>query len=320
MAETAGLLELTVGAEGAGARLDQFLVQHAPELTRSRLKQLIDEGEVQVNGAEAKPARKLKAGDRVRLLVPAPRPTRAMAEDLAFTVLYEDRELLALDKPAGMVVHPAAGHFSGTLVNALLHRVKDLQGIGGELRPGLVHRLDRETSGCMVVAKSEPALNALQASFKRREVEKRYLAIVHGAPPPSGTWDTAYGRHARDRKRFTSKLGEGKRAVTHWQVLERFDGAALVQVRLETGRTHQVRVHFADHGFPLLHDAVYGGTKREAKLGPGALAQAATAIGRQALHAAELEFPHPSTGERIRVRAELPADYAAALSLLRAGR
>jgi 23S rRNA pseudouridine1911/1915/1917 synthase len=182
-----GPLELGVEARSAGVRLDQFLVQHAPQLTRS----LIDDGQVQVNGAVAKPARKLREGDRVRLQVPAPRPTRAEAEDLPFTVLYEDRELLALDKPAGMVVHPAAGHFTGTLVNALLHRVKDLQGIGGELRPGLVHRLDRETSGCMVVAKSEVALTGLQASFKRREVEKRYLAIVHGAPPPAGSWVTA---------------------------------------------------------------------------------------------------------------------------------
>ena len=309
-------LELHVDADAAGSRLDQFLAARASDLTRSRIKQLIDDAQVHVNGAPAKPARKLRAGDTVVLQVPAPVPTRAQAEDLPFTVLYEDAALIALDKPAGMVVHPAAGHFTGTLVNALLHRVKDLQGIGGELRPGLVHRLDRETSGCMVVAKTEPALAALQAAFKRREVEKRYLALVHGEPPASGTWDTAYGRHARDRKRFTSRVSEGKRAVTHWKVRERFPGAASCEVTLETGRTHQIRVHMSDHGFPLLHDAVYGGTKREAKL-EGAVKQAALAIGRQALHAAELEFPHPLTGKRIQVEAPLPDDFSRALSLLR---
>ena len=312
-----GPLALTVDADAAGSRLDQFLVAHAKELTRSRLKQLIDDAQVLVNGAPAKPARKLKAGDAVVLNVPAPRPTRAEAEDLPFEVLYEDADLLALCKPAGMVVHPASGNYSGTLVNALLHKVKDLQGIGGELRPGLVHRLDRETSGCMVVAKNEPTLNALQASFKKRDVDKRYIAICHGAPPPTGTWDTAYGRHLRDRKRFTSKLSAGKRAVTHWTVTERFDGASLAEVKLETGRTHQIRVHFSDHGFPLLHDGLYGGTKREAKLPPGRLRDAAEAIGRQALHAAVLEFPHPRTGKRIRVTAELPDDFQRALTLLR---
>ena len=308
-----------VGPERSGARLDQFLAARAPELTRSRLKQLIDEGQVQVNGAPAKPARKLRGGDRVVLQVPPPRPTRAEAEDLPFGVLRDEPTFIAVDKPAGMVVHPAGGVFTGTLVNALLHRVTDLQGIGGELRPGLVHRLDKDTSGCMVVAKTEPALQALQAAFKRRDVHKRYLALVHGQPPDAGTWDTAYGRHARDRKRFTSRVGEGKRAVTHWRVLRRFEQACLVEVQLETGRTHQIRVHFADHGFPLLHDAAYGGTKREAKLDPGAAVEAALAIGRQALHAAALTFPHPVTGEPVRVEAPLPADFARALSRLESG-
>ena len=302
----------------AGTRLDQFLAARATELTRSRVKQLIEEGAVQVNGAAAKPARKLKAGDRVVVEVPPPRPTRAEAEDLPFDVLYEDSDLLALSKPAGMVVHPAAGNFTGTLVNALLHRVKDLQGIGGELRPGLVHRLDRETSGCMVVAKNEPSLAALQAAFKRRDVEKRYVAICHGAPPASGRWDTAYARHARDRKRFTSKVTEGKRAATRWTVAERFEGASRVDIQLETGRTHQIRVHFSDHGHPLLHDALYGGTKLEARLPPGRVREAAEAVGRQALHAMELEFPHPSTGKRVRVEAPLPEDFEAALRILRA--
>jgi 23S rRNA pseudouridine1911/1915/1917 synthase len=272
---------------------------------------------VRVNGALAKPARKLRAGDQVELQVPKPRPTRAEPEDLHFDVLYQDSDLVALCKPAGMVVHPAAGNFTGTLVNALLHHVKDLQGIGGELRPGLVHRLDRETSGCMVVAKTEAALTSLQAAFKRRDVEKHYLAICHGLPPESGQWDTAYARHPRDRKRFTSRVAEGKRAVTGWKVTERFEGASLLDIELQTGRTHQIRVHFSDHGYPLLHDTLYGATAREAKLPPGKLRDAAEAIGRQALHAMTLEFPHPRTGKRLRVEAPLPEDFQAALRLLR---
>jgi 23S rRNA pseudouridine1911/1915/1917 synthase len=311
--------EFQVSSDSNGVRLDQFLVANKPDLTRSRLKGLIDSGEVEVNGAAAKPARKLKSGDRVTLRLPPPRPATPQPEDLPFDVLYEDENLVALNKPAGLVVHPAAGVHSGTLVNALLFRIKDLQGIGGEIRPGLVHRLDRDTSGCMVVAKSEAALNGLQAAFKRRDVEKRYIAIVHGTPEAKGTFDTAYGRHPRDRKRFSSKVREGKRAITHFQVLERFKpGASLMDIKLETGRTHQIRVHFSDAGHPLLHDKMYGGTKLESKLDEGdVLIEASAAMGRQALHARVLEFPHPLESKRVRVEAPIPDDFEAALSVLR---
>jgi 23S rRNA pseudouridine1911/1915/1917 synthase len=235
-------------------------------------------------------------------------------EDLRLPVLYQDDDLLVIDKPAGVAVHPGAGIHSGTVVHGLLHQVRGLAGIGGELRPGIVHRLDKETSGCLVVAKTDPALRGLQAEFKSRRVQKRYLAIVHGEPPDEGEFDTLHGRHPVDRKRFSSRVREGRRAVTRFRVLARGGGAALVEAELLTGRTHQIRAHFADAGFPLLGDALYGGRRREARLRPDAPARrAAAAIGRHALHAASLGFTHPITGVSVRCDAPLPGDFLAAL-------
>jgi 23S rRNA pseudouridine1911/1915/1917 synthase len=215
-----------------------------------------------------------------------------------------------------MVVHPAAGHARGTLVNALLHQVKDLGGIGGELRPGVVHRLDKDTSGCLVVAKNDQALSALQAAFKGREVKKTYLALVHGIPERAeGRIETPYGRHPVHRKRFTGRVKSGKPAATVYRVCERFDGAALLEVDLLTGRTHQVRVHLSEMGHPLLCDALYG-RARKAK---GALAEAQQALNRQALHAWKLAFAHPRTGRRLSFEAPLPSDFSRALELLREG-
>jgi 23S rRNA pseudouridine1911/1915/1917 synthase len=211
------------------------------------------------------------------------------------------------------VVHPGAGHASGTLVNALLHRVKDLAGVGGELRPGIVHRLDKDTTGCLVVAKHEKALVALQKAFKTRAVEKTYLALVHGKPKAEARLETLYGRHPVHRQRFTGKVKEGKPALTVYRVLEQFDGAALVEVELHTGRTHQIRVHLAEAGHPLLGDTVYG-AGRKAK---GLVAEAQEALGRQALHAWKLVLPHPRTGKALHLEAPLPEDFTAALALLR---
>ncbi len=310
--------EWVVESSSAGLRLDVFLAEKQSDLTRSRLKSLIEAGDVAVNGRAPKASYKLKSGDRVGLTVPPVRPARPEAEDLPFGILYEDADLVVVNKPPGLVVHPAAGVDRGTLVNALLFHIKDLQGIGGEMRPGLVHRLDRDTSGAMVVAKTDAALASLQAAFKRRDVEKQYVAIVHGKPPDRGTFDTAYGRHPKDRKRFSSKVKEGKQAVTHFAVRRRWPGFAEVEVRLETGRTHQIRVHFSDAGFPLLHDSAYGGTKREEKLDDPLVSAASSAMGRQALHAQVLAFPHPTTGRVLRIEAPLPADFRAALTALEA--
>jgi 23S rRNA pseudouridine1911/1915/1917 synthase len=266
-----------------------------------------------VGGKPAKTAQRLRGGEEVRLSVPAAVPVQTEAEDLPLRLLHQDRDLVVIDKAAGMVVHPAAGNWSGTVVNALLHRVRDLGGVGGELRPGIVHRLDKDTSGCLVVAKNEAALAALQRSFKAREVDKRYLALVLGSPKASGEMDTFFGRHPKDRKRFTGKLLEGKRALTRYRVLEQLADAALVEVELLTGRTHQIRVHFAEAGHPLLGDATYGG-RRQPK---GKAALALEVIGRQALHAWRLGFAHPRTGKPLSFEAPLPEDFQRGLDLLR---
>ncbi|HKC61577.1 MAG TPA: RluA family pseudouridine synthase [Myxococcales bacterium] len=298
-------------------RLDRLLAARLPELSRARLQQLIAEGAVRVGGAAAKASLRPRAGAEIEVRVPEPRPAELLPEDLRLPVLYQDDDLVVIDKPAGLAVHPGAGIASGTVVHGLLHQVRGLAGIGGELRPGIVHRLDKETSGCLAVAKTEAALRGLQAEFKSRRVEKRYLAIVHGSPADSGEFDTLHGRHPADRKRFSSKVREGRRAVTRWRVLGRGSGASLVQVELLTGRTHQIRAHFADAGFPLLADALYGGRKREARLQPDApLRRASAAIGRQALHAAVLGFQHPRTGAPVRCEAPLPRDFRAALAEL----
>jgi 23S rRNA pseudouridine1911/1915/1917 synthase len=303
-----------VPAEARGERLDAHLARALPDLSRSRLQSLLESGDVLVDGRARKTSHRLSGGERVVVRLPPPVPVETLAEDLPLQVLHEDADLVVLDKAAGMVVHPGAGHASGTLVNALLHRVADLKGVGGELRPGIVHRLDKDTSGCLVVAKHERALGALQAAFKSRVVGKTYLALVHGHPPPTLSLDTFYGRHPVHRQKFTGRLKEGKRAQTSVQTRELFaDGAALVEVELLTGRTHQIRVHLSEAGHPLLCDALYG-AGRKAK---GAVAAAQEALGRQALHAWRLSFPHPGSGEPLAFEAPLPADLTRALALLR---
>jgi 23S rRNA pseudouridine1911/1915/1917 synthase len=294
-----------VGPEDAGARLDQYLVAREKDLSRARLQQLIEQGHVTVDGRPAaKSGVRLKAGQQVALEVPAPEPVALVPQAMGLKVLYEDAALVVIDKPAGIAVHPGAGVKSATLVHGLLHQIEGLAGIGGELRPGIVHRLDKDTSGCLVVAKSEVALRALQAAFKARTVEKVYLALVHGAPPETGTLDTFHGRHPTDRKRFSTKVADGRRAITKWRVLarsgpdvaKRSGGAqvSLVSIELMTGRTHQIRAHFSDAGFPLVADSLYGGTRREAKLPDGSpIKRAAAALGRQWLHARTLAFAHP---------------------------
>ena len=308
---------LTAPAELAGLRLDVALTRLAPDLSRARVQRLLDEGHVRLGGRAAKPATRLRGGEEVVLTLPDPEPSGLVAQDLPLQVLFEDGDLLVLDKAPGMVVHPARGTPHSTVVNALLHRFG--QASAPCERLGLVHRLDKDTSGCLVVAKTEASLSALQAAFKRREVEKTYLALCHGRLAPEGRLDTPYGRHPGDRTRYTSRLREGtRRAVTAWRVREAFAGATLAEVALHTGRTHQIRVHLADQGHPLLADAAYGGRKREARLPPGdPVRRAAEAIGRQALHAWRLAFAHPRTGAPVRFEAPPPADFAAALAILR---
>lgn len=287
-------------------RLDHFLAGCDLPLTRSQLRRLIDEGDVTVRGLPVtKPGHKLRPGDEIAVSLHPPREARAVAQDIALTVVHEDRHLIVIDKPPGLVVHPAPGHPDGTLVNALLAHCTDLSGVGGELRPGIVHRLDKDTSGVMVAAKDDATHVALTDMFERHDLVREYLAVV--SPPPrdaSGTFSTLHGRHPTDRKRFSSKVVRGKPAITHYRVEERLGAVAvLVRCRLETGRTHQIRVHFADHGSPVVGDQVYGRRPRGQ-----VLAEPAAALGRQALHAAVLSFVHPITGEALRFETEPPAD------------
>ena len=281
------------------------------ELSRAQVQRLIDGGRVAVAGEVAtKAGARVRPGDAITVRVPPPEPLEVLPEPIPLVVLYEDAELIVIDKPAGLVVHPAAGHASGTLVNALLHHCKDLSGIGGVARPGIVHRLDKDTTGVMVATKSDRAHAGLAAQFAEKSaMERAYLGITVPAPTGErGTWNTPYGRHPVDRKKFTSKTG-AKVAITNWAVEERLRGAAVLRFELLTGRTHQIRVHCADHGTPLLDDPVYG----RARI-------AGISLGRQALHAHTLAFDHPVTGARMRFEAPLPADLRQALTVLRGQR
>jgi 23S rRNA pseudouridine1911/1915/1917 synthase len=289
-----------------------------PDLTRARVKRLLEDGRVLLDGRPAKAAARLRGGERIAVEIPDPEPSGLVAQDLPLAVLHEDRDLLVLDKRAGMVVHPARGTPHSTVVNALLHRLGDGGRAGDRL--GLVHRLDKDTSGCLVVARTEGALADLQAQFQGRTVEKTYLALVHGRAPDEGRLETPYGRHPRDRTRYTGRSGS-RQAVTAWRVRERFGGrATLLEVELHTGRTHQIRVHLSEAGHPIVADATYGGTRREARLPPGdPLRAAALALGRQALHAWRLSFRHPRSKRLRRFEAPVPADLARAIDLLRGG-
>jgi 23S rRNA pseudouridine1911/1915/1917 synthase len=298
----------------AGQRLDAFLAGAIAEVSRSQLSRHVAEGAVTVNGSLSAPSRKVRGGDVIVWTPPPVVPAEIAAEEIPLAIVHEDRWLVVVDKPAGLVVHPAAGHAGGTLVNALLAHCRDLRGIGGELRPGIVHRIDKDTSGLLVVAKDDATMNALGAAFKAHDIERVYEAFVVGKPPGAGgRIDTMYGRDPKDRKKFSSRVRVGKRAVTNWKVVERLGGAARVEARLETGRTHQVRVHLSALGCPLLGDRTYGRTPREPALRP-----VAEALGRQALHARVLGFVHPGTGKPVSFSSELPADMARALAALRA--
>jgi 23S rRNA pseudouridine1911/1915/1917 synthase len=311
---------LKADAAHAGMRLDAFVAASVPELSRSQVKRLIEEGRVQVNGAPAKAARAVAAGDRVAAEVPPPVAPSAAPEAIPLDVLYEDRDVIVVNKPAGMVVHPAAGHPGGTLVNALLAHCGDLSGIGGELRAGIVHRLDRGTSGCIVSAKNDLAHRALAAQFKARTVTKIYLALVFGLMRAErGQFDQPIGRSKSDRKRMSAKTSKGRVSLTEWRVAERV-GKELswLEIRLRTGRMHQIRVHFAEAGYPLVGDPVYGGAKRARRLSPGPVRDAAERFPRPALHAWKLAIDHPRTGERMEFIAPLPQDIAQLLEDLKA--
>ena len=312
MAGGKNLIETITGTIQYAGRLDKALAE-ATELSRERVKALISEGKVTLDGEVAtSPKAKAEAGLSFSIHLPPPSDPQAIPQDIPIVVTYEDEHLIVVDKPAGMVVHPAAGNPDGTLVNALLHHCAvngggQLSGIGGVARPGIVHRIDKDTSGLLVVAKSDAAHEGLARQFADHSLERAYLAVCGGHPaPPSGTVNARLGRSDRDRKKMAvldDDSKRGKHAVTHYRTLERLDHCALIECRLETGRTHQVRVHLASIGHALLGDPVYGRT-------PSAIRPILKALdfNRQALHAARLGFIHPVTGNRLSFSSELPGD------------
>jgi 23S rRNA pseudouridine1911/1915/1917 synthase len=310
-----------VGPADAGIRLDRFLQAQAPDLSRTRLQALILAGRVHVTGGQPRASHRLRAGARVVIEVPAPEPVALVPEAIPLDVVYEDTDLLVVDKPTGLVVHPGAGHRTGTLVHALLaHCGATLSGVGGVRRPGIVHRLDRGTSGLLVVAKTDAAHHALAGQLKARTVERRYLALVHGRlPHAAGVVETAIGRDPRDRLRMAVRpAGAGRPALTRYRVLERFARPAplvLLEVTLGTGRTHQIRVHLAHLGAPVVGDRTY--RRRGAAASDAELAARVAGLGGQALHAAVLGFTHPSTGARLRFEVPAPPAFAALLEWLR---
>ncbi|MCG6920058.1 MAG: RluA family pseudouridine synthase [Acidobacteria bacterium] len=308
---------LITDAEGSGLRLDVWLARRLPSLSRARLQALIGEGLVLVDGAASRPAERLRPGQTVDVRVPPPEPATPEPEDIPLSIVHEDADLLVVDKPAGIVVHPGAGARTGTLVNALLRHIRDLSGIGGILRPGIVHRLDRGTSGLLVVAKNDQTHRALVAQFSSRRVEKEYLALVHGAPRArKGEIVAAIGRHPVDRKKMTVNPPRAREARSTWDLEEAFDGASLLRVRIHTGRTHQIRVHLASIGHPVVGDATYGGTRTPSSR-RAAARDILRSLERPALHAARLAFTHPSRGERVEFVAPLPADIRSVLERLR---
>lgn len=291
-----GLQRLTVSPEEAGVRIDKYLAEQLPDITRSYLQKLLKDGSVQMNGKPVKTSTKTAAGAVIELTIPEPEEPEILPEDIPLDILYEDSDVILINKPKDMVVHPAAGHYTGTLVNALMYHCKgDLSGINGVLRPGIVHRIDKDTTGVLIVCKNDKAHNALAEQLKEHSITRKYRAIVCGnLKEDEGTVDAPLGRHPQDRKKMAIVRTGGKRAVTHYRVLERFGNYTYIECQLETGRTHQIRVHMASLGHPLLGDEVYGRVKSPFKLEG------------QTLHAMVLGFIHPTTGEYMEFEAPLP--------------
>jgi 23S rRNA pseudouridine1911/1915/1917 synthase len=312
MPETFPIL-VSVVAEDAGKRLDQFLATRLDSVSRARVQEMITAGKVLVNDAPAKSSLKLRGGERVSVLGEAQRaPLKAIAEEIPLDIVYEDDDLAVINKPAGMMVHAGAGASEdarnrGTLVNALLHHLQSLSGVGGELRPGIVHRLDKETSGLILVAKNDESHRKLSAQFAAREVKKKYVALVHGwVKKDSGTLSQGISRDPVRRMKMTTRIEGGRTAVTHYRVVRRLDTKygkfTLLDVKIDTGRTHQIRVHVSTMGHPIVGDTTYGAPKQVRGK------NAVTVLSRNFLHAAELEFKHPRTGETVSLKSELPKE------------
>lgn len=316
---TSKVFNLSINTQDAGKRLDAILTELLKEHSRSQIKRWIDGGNVRVGGKAKKTSYKVKAADEIIIEIPPLEELTAEPQNIPIDIVYEDSDLVVVNKSADMVVHPAAGNPDGTMVNALLYHCKDLSGIGGVLRPGIVHRLDKGTSGLIVVAKNDMAHEGLSAQFKNRKVEKIYDAIIYGVPKTKkGTIDMEIGRHPTDRKKMSTKTRSGKRAVTDWELIESFDKhLSLVKIKLITGRTHQIRVHFSARGMPLVGDATYGGKKVIKRLPVGKWHDVVGKIARPMLHAGSITFEHPRSGKRMKFRVDPPADFVDLMEELR---
>lgn len=299
--------EFIVPKETSGPRIDHFLSESRPDLSRSFLQKLLKSGLVDVNGKAVKSSFRVTPGDKISLEVPEAVEAEIVAEDMPLNILYEDGDVILIDKPKGMVVHPAAGHYGGTLVNGLMHHCRgQLSGINGVMRPGIVHRIDMDTTGVLIACKNDIAHNSISEQLKIHSITRKYDAIVFGSlPDEEGTIRAPIGRHPTDRKKMSTISKNGKEATTHYRVLERFNGYTYVECRLETGRTHQIRVHMASMGYPLLGDMVYGPAKQPFRLQG------------QTLHAGVLGFVHPRTGEYMEFTAPLPDYFVELLHKLR---
>lgn len=305
-------ITLEAGADDRGKRLDWFLHERLPEYSRARLQSWIKSGRVTLNGQSPRPSYVLRGREQLQITPGELPPLKARAEELPLHILYEDNDVVAIDKPAGMVVHAGAGHHEGTLVNALLHHFGQLSTVGGDLRPGIVHRLDKETSGVLLVARTDRAHQSLAAQFQAREVEKMYLTLVHGRTPAEGVVDKPIARDPVRRTRMTTRIADGRQAFTHFRVLERIENFSYLEVRIGTGRTHQIRVHLSSIGHPIAGDTLYGAPKAIEDMPP---------LGRFFLHAAQIQFRSPSTGAAIRVTSPIArelAEWLNDLKLLRA--
>ena len=300
---------MTYAIDDPPERLDVFITSRVPDLTRSAVRRLIEMNRVTVDNESGKPSQKLKGGEQVVIEIPPPTPGVPAAQEIPLEILYEDSDLIVLNKPAGMSVHPGAGNPDGTVVNALLAHCDDLSGIGGEIRPGIVHRIDKDTTGVIVVAKNDRSHLGLAEQFKEHTIKRVYVALVYGSPKTDkGRIESAIGRHPVDRKKMSGSARHGKHSVTHWKVTGRFGPVSVVELRLETGRTHQIRVHLSEAGFPLLGDPVYGGAGRLSCVKDSKLRALIGALSRQALHARTLGFIHPLTGTYMEFTTPVPED------------
>jgi len=305
-----GAFTILVNEHESGMRLDVIIASHISDCSRSFSASLIQKGEILVQGEVKKPGYRVKTGDNISINIPAPEPVLSEPEPGDIDILYEDKHIIVINKEPGLVVHPAPGHNKGTLVNRLLYHCPELEGIGGKLRPGIVHRLDKDTSGTIVAAKNDAAHINLAAQFESRKIKKLYLALVYGVvKSESGSISLPIGRHTSDRKKMSTVSRKSRSAETFWKVIERFNGATLLELDLKTGRTHQIRVHCAAINHPVLGDPVYGGKKAAKKLH--------TSVPRQMLHAWRLEFAHPVTGEAMSFESPVPPDMGKVIEMLR---